>query len=136
MIMVCYVTLRSVDHIVIRVVSTTQCHMIHQLVWYVCMHILFLQCSYYIYTIPNNHKSKRYTYMYAYMGSYLSSEKSFKSQCAWLKLQTECKLLQSQTRWAVPCVCSTKHIHIASYLYSHGRHSLCVTLSCYLLVCI
>ena len=33
---VCYVTLRSANHTVIRVVNTTQCRMIHQLVWYAC----------------------------------------------------------------------------------------------------
>ena len=31
---VCYLTLRSANDTVIRVVNTTQCHMIHQLVWY------------------------------------------------------------------------------------------------------
>ena len=35
-----YMALRSVNHIVIRVVNTTQCHIIHQLVWYA------LQCIY------------------------------------------------------------------------------------------
>ena len=29
-----YMALRSANHTVIRVVNTTQCHMIHQLVWY------------------------------------------------------------------------------------------------------
>ena len=36
---VCYVTLRSANHTVIRVVNTTQCHIIHQLVWYA--HFIF-----------------------------------------------------------------------------------------------
>ena len=31
---VCYLTLRSAIHTLIRVVNTTQCHMTHQLVWY------------------------------------------------------------------------------------------------------
>ena len=31
---VCYLTLRSANHTLIRVVNTTQCHMTHQLVWY------------------------------------------------------------------------------------------------------
>ena len=45
---VCYVTLWSANHTVIRVVNTMQCHMIHQLMWYgrfifsdmVAMHII------------------------------------------------------------------------------------------------
>ena len=32
-------TLRSANHTVIRVVNTTQCHIIHQLVWYA--HFIF-----------------------------------------------------------------------------------------------
>ena len=36
---VCYMTLRSANHTVIRVADTTQCHMIHQLVWYA--HFIF-----------------------------------------------------------------------------------------------
>ena len=36
-----YMTLRSANHTVIRVVNTTQCHIIHQLVWYA--HFIF--CS-------------------------------------------------------------------------------------------
>ena len=35
----CYMTLRTANHTVIRVANTTQCHMIHQLVWYA--HFIF-----------------------------------------------------------------------------------------------
>ena len=34
-----YMALCSANHTVIRVVNTTQCHMIHQLVWYA--HFIF-----------------------------------------------------------------------------------------------
>ena len=34
-----YMALRSANHTVIRVVNTTHCHMIHQLVWYA--HFIF-----------------------------------------------------------------------------------------------
>ena len=36
---VCYTTLRSANHTVIKVANTTQCHMVHQLVWYA--HFIF-----------------------------------------------------------------------------------------------
>ena len=44
-----YMALRSANHSVIRVVNTTQCHMIHQLVWY--GHFIF----YSVYDIIHDH---------------------------------------------------------------------------------
>ena len=43
---VCYVTLRSAHHTVIRVVNTMQCHMIHQLVWYA--HCIFYSVPWHV----------------------------------------------------------------------------------------
>ena len=41
--MVCYMPLQNANHTVIRVLNTTQCHMIHQLVWYA--HFIFTMYS-------------------------------------------------------------------------------------------